>query len=247
MDLEQFKISRAIGLSFKSLFRNIIPFTILAAVIYAPAYYLTLTADQSADIETYINRLITYPIYAIIAGSALLAPMMTYRIVQEMTGVRVSMMKSISYGMRGILPAAMFGGLAFVAQMLPGGGILSAILTCILFVCAPAAVAERLGPIEAFSRSATLTSGRRWGIFGLTFMIGLVQLGIIMLWLAPKLSGSGSFEENLGESIASGALTFMIVISVFQLFTGIVEAVSYALLRQDKDGMSHEILASVFD
>ena len=245
--MEQFKISRALGLSFKSLFRNIIPFTLLAAVIYAPAYYLTLTADQSADIETYINRLITYPIYAIIAGSALLAPMMTYRIVQELVGVRVSMLKSISYGMRGILPAAIFGGLAFVAQMLPAGGIISAILTCILFVCAPAAVTEKLGPFAAFGRSAELTSGRRWGIFGLTFLIGLIQLGIIMLWLAPKLGGGGDFETNLGESIASGALTFMIVISVFQLFTGIVEAVSYALLREDKDGLSNELLAQVFD
>lgn len=245
MELEQFKISRALGLSFKSLFKNLIPFAILAAIIYAPAYYLTLTADQTADIETYINRLITYPIYAIVAGSALLSPMMTYRVIQEMNGVKVSMLKSISYGMRGIIPAAIFGGLVFVAQMLPGGGIIGAILTCILFVCAPAAVAERLGPFEAFNRSATLTSGRRWGIFGLTFLIGLVQLGILMVWLAPKLTGD--FEESLGEGIASGALTFMIVISVFQLFTGIVEAVSYALLRQDKDGMSHEILASVFD
>jgi hypothetical protein len=31
------------------------------------------------------------------------------------------------------------------------------------------------------------------------------------------------------------------------MFTGIVEAVSYALLRKDKDGTSYESLAKVFE
>jgi hypothetical protein len=37
------------------------------------------------------------------------------------------------------------------------------------------------------------------------------------------------------------------VVGVFPLFTGIVEAVSYALLRQDKDGASYQDLAKIFE
>ena len=34
---------------------------------------------------------------------------------------------------------------------------------------------------------------------------------------------------------------------VFQMFTGIVQAVSYALLRMDKEGVTHDELARVFE
>jgi hypothetical protein len=245
--MEQFRISRALGLSFSSLFRNLIPFTLLAAIIYAPAYIMTATASAEAGLLEYVNRLITYPIYLIVAGSALLSPMMTYRIVQELNGTRLPMLQSIRYGLRGVIPAAVLGGVNFGLQFLPAGGIIGTIVTCIWFVCAPAAVAEQLGPGAALSRSATLTAGRRWGIFGLVFLIGLIQVGVILVWLMPKLTGHGDFEEQLGTGLASGALVFMIMVSVFQLFTGIVQAVSYALLRQDKDGVTHDALARVFE
>jgi hypothetical protein len=243
--MNQFKISRALGLSFTSLFRNIIPFTLLGAIIFAPAYYMTISADATSDVELYVNRLFVYPLYAIAAGAALLSPMMTYRVVQELNGTKVSMLDSIKFGFRGIIPAAIFGGVVSVAQLLPMGGILGAIITCIWFVCAPSAVAERVGAITAFSRSAELTAGRRWGIFGLTFLIGLIQVGVIMIWLAPKLAGD--FEESLEKSLAGGALFLIITISVFQLFMGIVQAVSYALLREDKEGVTSDALAKVFE
>lgn len=43
------------------------------------------------------------------------------------------------------------------------------------------------------------------------------------------------------------ALFIAIVAAVFQTFVGIVEAVSYALLREDKEGVSHEQLGRIFE
>ena len=98
--------------------------------------------------------------------------------------------------------------------------------------------------MRAMSRSAELTGGRRWGIFGLTFLIGLVLFGILMIWVVPLFKRP---DAEFFASLKQYAITFMVVMGVFQMFMGIVEAVSYALLRQDKEGMTHEQLARVFD
>jgi MFS family permease len=124
------------------------------------------------------------------------------------------------------------------------GWILGAVIMCIWFVSAPAAVAEQLGPVGALKRSGELTHGRRWRIFGLTILLGIVLAVFLLAWLQPKFQPP-HFEVL--ESPRKFAIIFVIVSSVSQLLFGIVEAVSYALLREDKDGLTHEQLARVFD
>ena len=119
---------------------------------------------------------------------------------------------------------------------------LAAIINCILFVAAPAAVAEKLGPFAALARSAELTKDRRWGIFGLTFLLGLALIAVIIVWAIPVFSGAASPDE-----LRLAALGIVGSLGVLQMFTGIVEAVSYVLLRGDKDGMTYDQLGRVFD
>lgn len=244
--MEQFKVFRAIGLSFKSWFRNFIPFTLIAAVLYAPViiWLATLDLSQTRSVEELLNDVFVRPIYILIGLSALLAPLMTYRVIQELNGTKVSMLTSVKYGLRGILPAVFLAIITNIAQLIPMGGILSAIVTCIYFVAAPVAVAEKVSPFQAFSRSAELTSGRRWGIFGLTFLIGLMLIGLLMVWIVPMFELG---EAELMSSMRSSAIMLIVTMGVFQMFTGIVQAVSYALLRMDKEGVSHNELAKVFE
>ena len=244
--MEQFKVFRAIGLSFKSWFRNFIPFTLIAAVLYSPVliWLATLDLSQTRSLDELLNDVFVRPIYVLIGLSALLAPLMTYRVIQELNGTKVSILTSIKYGLRGILPGVFLAVITNVAQLVPMGGIISAIITCIFFVAAPAAVAEKVGPIQAFSRSSELTSGRRWGIFGLTFLIGLMLIGLLMVWIVPMFQSS---EEQLMSSMKSSAIMLVVTMGIFQMFTGIVQAVSYALLRMDKEGVSHDELAKVFE
>ncbi|MBA3394167.1 MAG: hypothetical protein H0T89_16080 [Deltaproteobacteria bacterium] len=244
--MQEFKIFRALGLSFKSWFRNFIPFTLIAAVLYSPVILWLATIDLSAtrSVEDLLNDVFVRPIYALVGLSALLAPMLTYRVIQELNGTKVSMMASVKFGMRGILPAILLAVLTNVAQLVPMGGIISAIITCIWFVAAPAAVAEQLGPVTAFTRSSELTRGRRWGIFGLTFLIGLALVALLMAWVIPMFEKS---EADLMSTMRQSAIMFVVTMGIFQMFTGIVQAVSYALLRLDKEGVTHEELAKVFE
>lgn len=249
--MNDFRVFRALGLSFKAWFVNFIPFTLIAAVLYAPVIWWVVTVDltKARSLEDVVDKGFTYPFYGLFALSALVAPLLTYRVIQDLNGTRVSIWTSIQFGFRGILPAIILAVISFVLGQIPFGSIASAILTCFWFVATPAAVGERLGPFAALSRSAELTSGRRWGIFGMTFLMGLVLVGILMLWFVPKLNAinSGESPEVLLAEIRHGVIVFICIFGAYQLLLGITQAVSYALLRQDKEGVSNEELARIFD
>jgi hypothetical protein len=247
--MQQFRIFRALGLSFKAWFSNFIPFTLLAAVLYAPVVIWIMGLDPNGfgDRELLVNAYFLKPIYVLTALATLLAPMITYRVVQDLNGNKVSMVTSIKFGLRGIVPAVMLAIITQLLQFIPVvGGIIGAILMCMWFVTTPAAVAERLGPFAAFARSSELTSGRRWGIFGLSFLVGLIVVALMFIWILPDLQGSHDGAELVARA-ARASIGFVLTIGLCQLFQGIVQAVAYALLRQDKDGVSYQELAQIFE
>ncbi len=245
--MQEFRVFRAIGLSFKAWFGNFIPITLLAALIYAPAIVWIMTSDpsQATSSEQLVDHYMMRPVYMLVGLSTLVAPLITYRIIQDLNGTRVSIFTSMKYGLRGIVPAVILAVTTTVLGLVPMGGIIGAIITCIWFVASPSAVAERLGPIAALSRSATLTSGRRWGIFGLTFVLGLLLVVAIAAYIVPTVNNPDR-ADPIGH-FKNAVLAVAVIIAVFNTLRGIVEAVSYALLRQDKDGVTHDELARVFE
>jgi hypothetical protein len=246
METQEFKVFRALGLSLRALFRNFVPFMVLTALLYAPVvvWVSTMDFESIGSVDELLDRLFVWPLYAVTALSSLLAPMITYRVIQDLNGVTVSMMTSIKHGARGFVPAIVLAAVINVLQLLPVGGILGAILLCVYFVTTPAAVAEKLGPVAAFQRSADLTRGRRGGIFGLTFLIGLIMVAMMLAWIVPMLQRP---DTEIFDNLRPTAIVFVCMIGLLQMFNGVVEAVSYALLRKDKDGVSYDNLARVFE
>jgi len=244
--MEQFKISRALSLSFKSCFWNLVPLTLLMALLYSPlAIWFATFSPESEISEDLFKKMFTYPIYFTVGVSTLVPPLLTYRVIKELDGTTVSLLTSIKFGLRGFLPAMVLAAVTNLAQQVSGvGGLVSAVVTCICFVAAPAAVAEKLGPFNAFSRSSELTKGRRWGIFGLTFLIGVIPAGLLLILIVPTLE-HGSIDSI--SSLRTYSILVVAIIGVFETFSGVAQAVSYALLRQDKDGVGHAELARVFE
>jgi hypothetical protein len=132
-------------------------------------------------------------------------------------------------------------------SLLPFGGILQTIVLCHLFVIAPAAVVERLGVGDAMKRSGQLTAGRRWGIFGMVLLVQVVVIVSVLAWVLPLYNGNETDLVLLGHQLKRAAWLFVGAVAILQLFTGIMQAVSYALLREDKDGVSTQDLAKVFE
>lgn len=245
----EFRVFRALGLAIKVWAGNFIPFTVLAAVLYAPAFIWMRQLDptKATSVDDLVQTYFVIPVYVVVAISTLLAPLLIYRVVKHLNGTPVSFFTSMRYGLRGIVPALIVAAATTAISLIPLGivaSVGSSILLCFWFVASPAAVAERLNPIAALSRSATLTQGRRGGIFGLLFLLGAIVGIALLAWIVPMVNDRSS---NPFARFKDATLMFAIVMAVFRTYLGIVEAVSYALLRQEKDGVTHEELARVFE
>ena len=112
------------------------------------------------------------------------------------------------------------------------------IILSIYAVAGPACVVEGLGPIRSLSRSAYLTKGNRWRVFGLLL---LLYVGI------PVVSGLLSYICRL----AVGPLLAQVVNLPFGAFVGALSAVAFAMLylqlRAAREGVAVEQVARVFD
>ena len=244
--MKRFSIVRALGHAFGVWARNVVPFTALTALLYAPVFIWIATYEVAGPLGDVLDELFGWPILAIYGLSTLLAPMLTYRVVQDLRGVRVSMLTSVRFGVRGFVPAIALAIAINVLSSLSsiGGVIVAAIVVCVYYVAPPAAVAERIGAWESLGRSSELTQGRRPGIFLLHLVPGLAAMALMFGWLLPGLEDP---DSAIRGDLRATALIVAGAVALMQTFTGIVAAVSYALLRQDKDGLSHEELARVFE
>jgi hypothetical protein len=233
-NLQEFGAFRTLGWTFRMWFRNLVPFTLMAAVLCVPSILLIAKADPSTASTTddLVDMYFTHPLYVTIGLSTLLVPLLAYRVIRQLEGTWISLSASMQAGFLGILPALILTVMMNVLQRIPLGGIAGAVIMCIWFVAAPAAVAERLGPVAALGRSADLTRGRRWNIFGLSLLVGAALLASFFVWIYPAMDAA---EEDL-TALRRPAIFCAIATAIVYQFTGIAEAIGYVLLRREKEG-----------
>jgi hypothetical protein len=124
---------------------------------------------------------------------------------------------------------------AFAALLLVVPAI---IVFCVYAVAFPACVVERLGPIKAMSRSAFLTKGNRWRVFGLSIVLYLGGALISQLIaLLAKLTGGPIFSLAVSAPVAG----------IVGGFSAVALAVLYAKLRIAREGVDIDHIAAVFD
>ena len=132
--------------------------------------------------------------------------------------------------------ALMFlGSLAF---FLPG--LLAA---TVLFVAAPAAVAEGRGVIAALRRSAELTRGSRWAVFSLLIApISLVVgLNLVALLAFGDLKAEHPLENQRFQAVSS------ILSVLYQALTSVTMAITYFKLRLKHEGARKVDLTGALD
>ncbi|HTO63381.1 MAG TPA: hypothetical protein VMM15_19230 [Bradyrhizobium sp.] len=164
--------------------------------------------------------------------------MILYGAFQEMAGRSFSVAQSFGVGLARLLPlccvaflSALFTGVAFLLLFVPG-----VIVLCMLYVAIPVCVIERPGIFASLDRSATLTKGSRWQIFGLLVLTSIVS-GIAQFVL----------EKVLGVATIWGTLFNFGWQVVATSFNAVLVAVVYRELRMTKEGMDIDNLANVFD
>jgi hypothetical protein len=101
----------------------------------------------------------------------------------------------------------------------------------------PACVVEGLGPVDSLGRSARLTKGHRWKIFGIILLV-CAPLPAVTAILAAAMSFIGSSFQYLGQ--------FVLGVAWITGFNSVLTVI-YHDLRVVNDGLDSGLIASVFD
>jgi hypothetical protein len=126
------------------------------------------------------------------------------------------------------------------------------IVACMLCVAVPAEVAERTGVLGALSRSANLTKGHRWSIFGVLLLffvaIGVVSVIIGLVFGLVFFGGFGKsyLTAGAGPLAYIGVIVMAFVSAAFTMLSAVGLASLYAELRLVKEGPQTQSLADVF-
>ncbi len=112
-------------------------------------------------------------------------------------------------------------------------------------VAIPAYVVERPRIMDVFGRSAELTRGNRWRIFGLVLIWVIAMLIVEMVFAV--IGGLSSLATVGGFPL----LTRLVVLPLIQVINGLIGATGvaalYVELRQIRDGVGPAGLAAIFD
>jgi hypothetical protein len=240
--------------TFALFFRHFGAFTTISLLVNLPAMlvsaWVILSLDRGDPTEwqaqlTFAERFSQFT--GFVTG-ALASGAITFGVLQDLRGKPTGFAECLSVGfsaMPRIIIISLLTGLAtlagFIALVIPG------IIVAVMLSTAPVVgVIERLDGLDALKRSADLTSGHRWQIFALYFVLGLIIL-------APSLL-VGSMANDPGETLDEIYATIVRVtiigdtagVLVGGLFAT-APAVIYHALRTLKEGADTESIASVFD
>ena len=234
-----FRVGDVLLRGLRILVHNVAPFGLLALAFTAPPFiyaWVSPVAEAGApatgDIAIFlVNVLLTY----------LLTAALVYGTVRELRGSRASLAECVSRGLGLVFPVV---GVAIVAGVATAVGSLllvipGLIVASMLWVAIPVAVVERPGVFASLRRSAELTKGKRWQVFGIIMIILLLAVVVASIMAA--------IIDAATQSPTVVSLISWVVTALFTALSAVVSAVSYHDLRIAKEGVGTEQIAAVFD
>jgi len=248
----KFDIGRVFSSTFAVIGRNIglwiglavifsaIPSLVLQYLILAP---LTggivaeqAVADPSFLWKYYLGAFAGFLVTVVL--SSLLSSSLIRATIEDLSGKHPALGDCIKTALAVLLPAI---GVGILAGLGIGVGMVLLIVPGIILwlrwsLAIPVLVQERLGVTGSMARSAQLTAGSRWALFGLYLI--LIIASIAIQWVVGKI------VPGLGTWI--GTIVAVLVQSILSMVISTATAVSYVELRKVKEGTSVSELAEIF-
>lgn len=254
----QFSIGNALSRSFSIWLKNIVPFTVLAALVYAPVILYTAYAVSDLSPDNVQSRFASWVLVLFASGLILdiiASAVVIYGVIQHIRGEKAGIIDCLLVGLKrlpSVLGAGLTAGsLVFISAALivagyPLAGYLflipGLVVFIVFYVAVPVAVVERKGLIESLQRGKHLTDNYKVSIFGILFLLGILERLLTEVIDQVVMSGSPDIASIqiflfsvLGLTIILGALG------------AVVTAVVYQDLRSLKDGIGPDDLANVFE
>ena len=252
-----FSIGDVLGQTFSTLFHKPVFFFGLAAIAALPSAVINSVTFYST-LGTIVPFLLNTLLGLMIQGS------IAYGVFISLAGDDPTWGEAISRGFRRVLYlfliALIFWILlvfftfvsAMLVMVLRGVSIFfillilgfGAAMICSWLITIQACVVEQLGPIASINRSAELTKGYRWHIFGL---LVLLFIGAIVFVVIFSMVVTAIFPGNFMLLTKAKVGVFFIVSTFSTAFFGTMSSVVYYDLRAVKEGLTIDSLADIFD
>ena len=259
-----FSIARVVSRTFGAVGKNFVSFLALALLSVSPLLLMflaapALVAANGAATPQAISGLFTSPGAAgtLVAAGLLyfvfyfaLQAALVHGTVAYLNGQKASFVSCLSTGLRMFFPMI---GISFLV----GWGVILGLILLIVpgimlamrwIVSVPVRVAEGPGILSAMGRSADLTRGHRWPIFGLAAIFFVGQM-MLQAAIAPFSAGVGYTTAGATNPLTALAVTEalnFVVSALIAMFTAVGIASIYYELRSIKEGIGPEQLAAVF-
>jgi len=250
----RFEMGRVAKRTFSVIGSNIVTLSVLSPLAGIPYLAVAWNSEQfdlglrdgQFDSNALLFLAVSWFVYMI--GMFIQQASITHATVAYLNRRPASVADCLATGFSSVLHLILIAVLLFLA-LIPSMLLLviPAIMLMIMwFVAIPACVVERTGVLGAFSRSRELTRGYRWPIFGL--YVVFVVLMILIAVVAGAVIGVGVFAASGGAAISSVQIAVQTVATMISstVISTLIASIYYEL-RQIKEGIGPEALASVFD
>ena len=243
-----FDIGRVIERTFGVVGANFLTLFGLSLVLAAlPQAVTALAMSPSADGMPNFSPLWGLGSLVTFVAAFLLQASIVHASIVDLNGGKASFADSLRVGLSHFLPvlgisilmsiALIFG---FMLLIVPG------VMMAIAWVVAvPVQVVEKTGVIQSFGRSAQLTRGSRWSIFGLFFVYLLLALAFMIV--GGLIFGVLSVMTGGPEGLVTRAIFSPLLNAVASMIGASGAAAIYYELRSKKEGIGPQELAAVFD
>jgi len=238
-----FRVGRVLSRAATILSQNFVIFFLVALVAAAPTVLLIQrSADSMVSGTPSPNLLLMIGLGIVLAMvlGMLSQAVMLHAAFQAMRLRPVSLGSSLRVGLARVIPILLLAivmgfllMLGFIALVVP-----FFILLTMWWVATPACVVERTGPWSSLKRSAALTKGHRWKVFGLLLLLFIVNV-IVSQILEVVLV--------LIKSDILSIFARLIWAALYGAYNAIAVVMTYHDLRVAKEGIDIEQIASVFD
>jgi hypothetical protein len=232
----EFRVGSAISAAITVLSRNLLPFCIVTAIASLP----TVLAFSLVGYPSPPAWLFGRHALSIVLG-ALSQAILLYASLEDIRGRPVDLMASFGHAWRRFVPligtaflTVLLGGLALLLLVVP-----ALILLTMWYVAIPACVVEQTGPWMSLSRSAALTKGNRWKVFGMMTLVILISgIGAALI---------GALAKAAGATVGLLAALILIWNAPVSAFSAVLAVVTYHDLRVAKEGVNTDRIAAVFE
>ncbi|OBQ58601.1 hypothetical protein [Mesorhizobium erdmanii] len=245
---DRFRIGRVLHDSFSVIRRNLVLCAGLGVVLYAVPrfalsiwYFQAIAGNEKIPLWAFFSEHVMLAIAGLlfyVGVIAILQTALTRAGIVDMQGRTPTASDCLGVALALFFPVLLTSLVVTLAFML---GLFLLIVPGILLllrwsVAVPVLIQERLNILDSMARSRDLTKGSRWALLGLWLI--LIMGGTLVGLAVPRLFIALNFNFGLiVEALVKAAATVL---------SSVAAAVSYAELRQVREGTCVEKLAEIF-